>query len=178
MKIIDKDRFWLKIIYIVSAVLIMVIAFLIIGPRPSGVEGTLDVSSLPKVNAILNVGTALLLLWGLSLIKNKKQELHKKIMLSAFGTSTLFLVSYVIYHWFKSGPKIYTGEWSTIYFFILISHIVLAAGILPLAMITLYRGWNSQLSQHRRIARITLPLWLYVSATGVIVYLMLYGFQL
>ena len=63
-------------------------------------------------------------------------------------------------------------------FFILISHIVLAAGILPLAMITLYRGWNSQLSQHRRIARITLPLWLYVSVTGVIVYLMLYGFQL
>ena len=178
MKIIDKDRFWLKIIYIVSAVLSMVIAFLIIGPRPSGVEGALDVSSLPKVNAILNVGTALLLLWGFSLIKNKNQELHKKIMLSAFGTSTLFLVSYVIYHWFKSGPKVYTGEWPTIYFFILISHIVLAAGILPLAMITLYRGWNSQLSQHRRIARITLPLWLYVSVTGVIVYLMLYGFQL
>ena len=170
MKVIDKDRFWLKIIYIVSSLVGLVVAFLILGPRPSGVEGALDVSSLPKVNAILNVATAL--------IKNKKRELHKKIMLSAFGTSTLFLVSYVIYHWFKSGPKIYTGEWSTIYFFILISHIVLAAGILPLAMITLYRGWNSQLSQHRRIARITLPLWLYVSATGVIVYLMLYGFQL
>ena len=178
MKVIDKDRFWLKIIYIVSAVVGLVVAFLILGPRPSGVEGALDVSYLPKVNAILNVATALLLLLGFALIKNKKRELHKKIMLSAFGTSTLFLVSYVIYHWFKSGPKIYTGEWSTIYFFILISHIVLAAGILPLAMITLYRGWNSQLSQHRRIARITLPLWLYVSATGVIVYLMLYGFQL
>ena len=172
----DQDRFWLKTIYIVSVGLGLVVLFLILGPRPDGVEGALDVSSLPKVNAILNVGTAFLLVWGFLLIKKKKREFHKNVMLTAFGTSTLFLISYVIYHWFKSGPKLYTGDWSTIYFIILISHIVFAAAILPLAMITVYRGWNSQLMQHRKIARITLPLWLYVSVTGVFVYLMLYGY--
>ena len=95
-------------------------------------------------------------------------------MLAAFGVSTLFLISYVIYHWFKAGPKSYEGEFTTIYFIILISHIVLAAIILPMALITLYRGWQNQIQQHRKIAKITFPLWLYVSVTGVIIYLMLY----
>ena len=170
----DQDRFFVKIIYIVSAVLSLAVAFLILGPRPDGIEGVLDVSLLPKLNATLNITTALLLVWGFLLIKKKKREFHKNVMLTAFGTSTLFLISYVIYHWFKSGPKAYTGDWTTIYFIILISHIILAVVILPLAMLTLYRGWNSQLKQHRTIARITLPLWLYVSITGVMVYLMLY----
>ena len=95
-------------------------------------------------------------------------------MLTSFGTSSLFLVSYVIYHWFKSGPKLYTGNYETTYYFILITHIILAAIIIPLALFTLYRGWTSQLSKHRKIARITLPIWLYVSITGVMIYLMLY----
>lgn len=95
-------------------------------------------------------------------------------MLSAFGTSAAFLVSYVIYHWFKSGPKVYTGDFTTIYYFILLTHILLAVVIIPLALITLYRGWTSQLPKHRKIAKFTFPLWMYVSVTGVLIYIMLY----
>jgi putative membrane protein len=95
-------------------------------------------------------------------------------MLTAFGTSSTFLVSYVIYHWFKAGPKQYTGDFTEIYYFILITHIILAVIIIPLALITLYRGWTDNIGKHRRIARITLPIWLYVSVTGVVIYRMLY----
>ena len=95
-------------------------------------------------------------------------------MLSAFFTSALFLVSYVIYHWFKSGPKPYLGEFVLIYYPVLLTHIILAMLILPLAMITLYRGWVVQIQAHRKIARITFPIWMYVSVTGIIIYVMLY----
>ena len=95
-------------------------------------------------------------------------------MLTSFGISGAIFVSYVIYHWFKSGPKEYLGNYSELYFLILITHIVLAAIIIPLALLTLYRGWSENLLKHRRIAKITLPIWLYVSVTGVIIYLMLY----
>jgi|TARA_B110000240_G_C13487957_1_gene448298 putative membrane protein len=155
-------------------VISLTVAFLILGPRPEGIEGALDVSILPLVNALLNGTTTILLILGFILIKQKKREKHKSVMLSAFGMSCLFLVTYVIYHWFKSGPKLYVGDFTTIYYFILITHIVLAVIIIPLALFTLYRGWTSQLKQHRKIARITLPIWLYVSITGVIIYLMLY----
>ena len=126
------------------------------------------------VNATLNGITTLLLIIGYYLILNKKREAHKSVMLTSFGTSSLFLVSYVIYHWFKSGPKLYTGDFKIFYYIILFSHIILAALIIPLALFTLYRGWNNQIQKHRNIAKITLPIWLYVSATGVIIYLMLY----
>ena len=109
-----------------------------------------------------------------NLIINRKIDAHKNVMLTCFGTSTLFLVSYVVYHWFKSGPKLYEGDFKTTYYIILFSHIVLAAIIIPLALFTLYRGWNNQLEKHRKIAKITLPIWLYVSVTGVVIYLMLY----
>ena len=117
------------------------------------------------------------LFYGFLFIRKKKWQRHKYVMLSAFGTSGAFLVSYVIYHLFKAGPKQYTGEFTEIYLFILLTHIVLAAIIIPLALLTLYRGWVSQLKKHRKIARITLPIWLYVSGTGVVIYLMLYWFN-
>ena len=150
------------------------VAFLILGPRPEGMEGALDVSGLPFVNASLNTLTTFLLVAAYGVVRQKKIQLHKNLMLTAFGTSTAFLVTYIIYHWFKAGPKAYTGEFREIYLFILLTHIVLAAIIIPLALITLYRGWNMQVEKHRKIAKITLPLWLYVSVTGVIIYLMLY----
>ena len=170
----NKDRFWTRIIYIVSGVISLAVAFLILGPRPEGIEGSVDVSMLPFVNAALNGTTTLLLICGYILIRKKKREMHRYVMLTAFGSSTLFLVSYVIYHWFKSGPKLYIGDFQTLYYIILFTHIVLAAIIIPLALFTLYRGWISQLKRHRKIARITLPIWLYVSGTGVVIYLMLY----
>ena len=169
-----EDNFWIKIIYIVSVVISGAVAFLILGPRPEGVNGSLDVSLLPKVNASINAITTLLLVLGYFLIINKKRRLHKNVMLSSFAMSAAFLVSYIIYHWFKSGPKSYTGDYSTVYYFILITHIVLAATIIPLALLTLYRGWTDNLQLHKKIAKITLPLWLYVSVTGVAIYFMLY----
>ena len=170
----NQDSFWLRIIYIVSLIISAAVAFLILGPRPEGIEDSLDVSRLPLVNATLNGITTILLIYGYLLIRKKKRQRHKNVMLSAFGTSGAFLVSYVIYHWFKAGPKQYTGEFTEIYLFILLTHIVLAAIIIPLALITLYRGWSDNIGKHRKIAKITLPLWLYVSVTGVLIYWMLY----
>lgn len=169
-----EDNFWLKIIYVVSGVLAAAVAFLILGPRPAGTAGMLDVSALPTVNASLNTITGVLLVIGLILVKNRRVKAHKNVMMASFATSSMFLVSYVIYHWFKLAPKAYTGEFKTFYYTILLTHIVLAAGILPLALITLYRGWNNQVQKHRNIARITFPIWMYVSVTGVIIYVMLY----
>ena len=169
-----KDSFWLRIIYLLSGVLSLAVAFLILGPRPEGIEGAIDVSSLPLVNALLNMTTTILLIIGYVLIRLKKREMHRSVMLTAFFSSALFLVSYVIYHWFKSGPKAYTGDWVSVYYPVLISHIILAAAILPLAMVTLYRGWVVQIQQHKKIANITYPIWMYVSITGIIIYLMLY----
>ena len=169
-----NDIFWTKIIYIISVVISLAVAFLILGPRPEGLEGRMDVSMLPLVNASLNGITTILLLTGYILIVKKMIDKHKLVMLSAFGTSSLFLVSYVIYHWFKSGPKLYIGDYETVYYFILLTHIILAAIIIPLALFTLYRGLSTQIDKHRKIAKITLPIWLYVSVTGVLIYYMLY----
>ena len=169
-----QDSFWLRIIYLLSGVLSLAVAFLILGPRPEGIEGAIDVSSLPLVNALLNLATTILLIIGYVLIRLKKREMHRRVMLTAFFSSALFLVSYVIYHWFKSGPKAYTGDWVSVYYPVLISHIILAAAILPLAMVTLYRGWVVQIQEHKKIAKITYPIWMYVSITGIIIYLMLY----
>ena len=169
-----NDSFWLRIIYIISIVISAAVAFLILGPRPEGLEGILDVTGLPLVNATLNSITTILLIYALVLIRQKKISAHKKVMLSAFGTSSLFLISYVIYHWFKAGPKLYVGEWVTMYYTILISHIILAVIVLPLALIALYRGWNNQVSKHRKIVKFAYPVWVYVSVTGVMIYGMLY----
>ena len=169
-----NDAFWSRIIYIISTVISLAVAFLILGPRPEGLEGMLDVSALPLVNATLNSITTLLLILALIVIKQKKVDAHKKIMLTAFGTSTLFLITYVIYHWFKAGPKYYLGEWVIFYYIILISHILFAVIILPLALNSLYYGWNNQIVRHRKVVKFAYPVWLYVSITGVIIYGMLY----
>jgi|TARA_Y100000996_G_scaffold216254_1_gene169765 putative membrane protein len=169
-----NDSFWLRIIYIVSFLVSAAVAFLILGPRPEGIEGIVDVSSLPTLNAILNGSTGILLIYGYVLIIQKKRQAHKNVMLISFACSTAFLISYIIYHWFKSGPKEYIGDLQELYYFILITHIILAAIIIPLALITLYRGWNDHIGKHRKIAKITLPIWLYVSITGVMIYYMLY----
>jgi len=169
-----KDNFWIKIIYIVSIIISGAVAFLILGPRPDGINGSLDVSALPTVNASLNALTTALLILGYILIIQKKRRLHKNVMLVSFATSAAFLVSYIIYHWFKAGPKQYLGEYTLIYYIILLTHIIFATIIIPLALLTLYRGWTDNLVLHRKIAKITLPLWLYVSVTGVVIYLMLY----
>jgi len=135
----------------------------------------LQISDLPAVNAILNGTSAAFLVAGYILIRRGRQESHKRCMLAALGTSSLFLIFYVIYH-ANVGSVPFGGQGTVrlLYFTILITHVVLAAAILPLALITAARGLNAQYDRHVRIARWTLPLWIYVSVTGVAIYLMLY----
>ena len=135
----------------------------------------MSVSDLPAVNASLNAISAILLVVGYALIRQRRIEQHRRVMIAAFATSTLFLIGYVIYH-ANVGSKPFTGQGITrrIYFFILITHIVLAAFVPPMALITLIRGLRARYDRHARLARWTLPIWLYVSVTGVIVYVMLY----
>ena len=132
---------------------------------------------LPSINATLNALAAILLIWGYTLIRRKQVQRHRKVMLGAFGVSTAFLVCYLIYH-FQVGSVRYqrTGAIRGVYLVILATHTILAAAVPPLALITLSRGLGARFDKHRRIARWTLPIWLYVSVTGVVVYLMLYRF--
>jgi uncharacterized membrane protein YozB (DUF420 family) len=135
----------------------------------------LELSDLPGVNATLNGISATFLVAGFMLIKQRRWRLHKRCMLGALASSTLFLVSYVIYHAnIGSRPFTGTGTVRIVYFTILITHVVLAATILPLALVTTARGLREQFGPHVKVARWTLPLWLYVSVTGVIIYVMLY----
>ena len=135
----------------------------------------MTVYDLPALNATLNAASGLLLIVGYVLIRAGRQDQHRKCMLAAFAASSLFLVSYLVYHaQVGSVPFTRQGLVRPIYFTILITHVVLAAAVLPLALITLSKGLKARFSQHRRIARWTLPIWLYVSVTGVLVYVLLY----
>ena len=135
----------------------------------------IPLSALPTLNAILNSLSALLLLNGYLAIRRRQIRRHKMSMLGAFATSTLFLISYLVYH-AQIGSRPFTGQgWiRPLYFGILISHTVLAAAIVPLVLMTLRRALLGDFARHVPIARRTLPLWLYVSVTGVVVYWMLY----
>ena len=135
----------------------------------------LDVTDLPGVNATLNGVSAVLLSAGYALIRTGRVRQHRACMLAACATSTLFLTSYVVYH-LNVGSVAFTGQGPirVVYFSVLISHIVLAALILPLALVTLIRALRERFAAHAAIARWTLPVWLYVSVTGVMVYWMLY----
>lgn len=135
----------------------------------------MSVADLPALNASLNATSALLLTAGWRLIKAGRIAAHRRCMIAAFTASSLFLVSYVVYH-AQVGSKPFpgTGLVRTVYFAILIPHVVLAAVVLPMAIVTLRRGLRRDDVRHHAIARWTLPLWLFVSVTGVIVYVMLY----
>lgn len=130
---------------------------------------------LPTVNAALNATAAILLVTGYILIRQGRKEAHRKVMLSAFATSVLFLVCYLMYH-FQAGSVRFQkqGTIRTVYLAVLLSHTVLAAAVPVLAIVTLRRALAGKYALHRTIARITLPVWLYVSVTGVVVYWMLY----
>jgi putative membrane protein len=132
-------------------------------------------ADLPALNAVLNGLSAVFLSIGYVLIRRGRWTLHRRAMLAAFTTSVLFLVSYLTYH-AHIGSKHFpgTGTARTIYLSILLTHTVLAAAIVPLALVTLSRGLSARYDRHRAIARWTLPIWIYVSITGVVVYWMLY----
>ena len=135
----------------------------------------MSIHDLPAVNASLNAISGVLLVIGYALMRARKIDLHRRVMIGAFAASSLFLVCYVVYH-AQVGSVRFTrqGFVRPLYFTILITHVTLAAVVLPLAIMTLSRGLKRRYPQHRRIARWTFPIWMYVSVTGVLVYVLLY----
>ncbi|MCP5110284.1 MAG: DUF420 domain-containing protein [bacterium] len=135
----------------------------------------MDATILPHVNACLNGAAASLLVIGYRLIRAGRREAHKRVMIAAFAMSVLFLVSYLTYHYLVGSVRFQgTGAIRTVYLTILATHSILAAAVPLLAVITLVRAWKGRFEKHKRIARWTLPIWLYVSVTGVVIYWMLY----
>jgi uncharacterized membrane protein YozB (DUF420 family) len=136
----------------------------------------MDYTQLPHLNALLNTLSALFLVTGFLFIRRKNVRAHRAMMTCALTSSTLFLISYLTYHFVYQGLTRFTGQGfvRAVYLTILLTHTVLAAIILPFVLLTVTRALRGDFNRHRRIARWTFPMWLYVSVTGVIVYLMLY----
>lgn len=168
----DKKKMYKNIIIGISILIPIVVAFLyIFVPDKSLLD--IDVSFLPKLNASINFLVSCFLLLGLFFIKKGDKEKHQKAMLTAFALSSVFLISYVVYH-FLSESVAFGGEGmiKPIYFFILITHIVLAAVVLPFILFSFYFSLTDQIEKHKKLSRITWPMWFYVSITGVLVYLL------
>ena len=135
----------------------------------------MDVTDLPALNATLNLTSAILVATGIYFIRNGRKVAHRTCMLTALAVSSLFLVSYLVYHYnVGSVPFEREGLIRTVYLAILLSHTVLAVAIVPMVLRTAYLAWRERFAEHTRIARWTFPIWIYVSVTGVVVYLMLY----
>lgn len=170
-----KQRNFTPLIWVFSV--IAVILILGVNYLPRSTTGTIlgiDLAILPLLNAVFNGITFVFLLSSLVMIMRKNIKAHSRLIYAAFIATIFFLVSYLTYH-AMAGSTSYGGSGflNYLYYFILITHIILATALLPLALITLGRGMNMQVAKHRKIARWTMPIWLYVSLTGVIVYLMI-----
>jgi putative membrane protein len=169
-----RDRWFLPAIGLVSLLVLVGVGFILLG-RGARAEGEYSLSRLPAVNAFLNGTSAVLLSMGYVCIRRRRVTGHKICMSTAFAVSCLFLISYLIHH-YQAGSVPFSGQgWiRPVYFSLLISHVILAALVVPLALTTLYRAVSARFDKHVRIARWTLPIWLYVSVSGVVVYVMLY----
>ena len=166
-----SERTLATIVYGLSAVVCTLVVVLVVAPQALVFEG-LDVSGLPAFHATLNGTNALLLTAGYVFIRNGRIGAHRTAMASAFALSCVFLISYLIYHSQASDASFGGVGWvRPLYFFILISHIVLAPIVMPLALFAVARALRNEIGKHRKIVRWTLPLWLYVAVTGVLVYL-------
>ncbi len=160
-------------VYLLSAGVCLLVLILILSPQLIVIEG-LDVSPLPRAHAVINGATAILLLLGYRFIRRGEIGWHRIAMVAAFGLSCIFLLSYLVYH--SQAPEARFGGGGAVralYFGVLVTHIVLASIVLPLALYTVARALREEFPRHRRVARWTLPVWLYVAVTGVIVYLMM-----
>jgi putative membrane protein len=167
-----NEKLYTGLVWAVSVAIPLVVAVLLYLPKGK-LEGW-NLSFLPLMNACINSTVSLLLIAGYYFIRTGQRYRHQVAMLSAVTLSVVFLLSYVLYHYQAEETRFGgVGFIRYIYFFILISHIILATVIVPLALFTIYRAWRGQFDRHKRIARWTFPLWLYVSITGVVVYLMI-----
>ena len=168
-----KDSFFVPLIITLSVIVPIAVAALMIFPDYLHIKSdNIDFSSLPFFHAILNGSTGILLFTGYVLIKNKNTKAHKLSMMSAFVLSSIFLISYVVSK-LTNAPTPFGGEGSIryVYFFVLISHIILSIPVLPLALFSIYRGLTGEFSKHKKIVKWTFPIWMYVAVTGVMVYL-------
>jgi putative membrane protein len=168
-----NDKVYFRIIATISILIPVVVALLLYLPEDWRPQSR-DLSFLPAFHAILNSLVSVALITGYVFIRNKNKTAHQWSMISAFALSAVFLISYVVYH-STNEPTSFGGEGfiKSVYYFILISHIILAAVILPLVLFTVYFASRTNFEKHRKIARYTFPLWLYVSVTGVLVYLLI-----
>ena len=182
-----NDRPMLMLIGVLSAAIPLVVAFLLFMPQ-TGKLGDFDVRILPHVNGVLNSATAFALIAGFFSVKNKNINLHRAFMLLAFTLSSVFLVSYVLYH-FQS-EQLFFGDTNNdkilndveklavsgtrpIYLFVLLTHIVLSVAVVPLVLLSLYFAFTGQIERHKKTVKWTFPVWLYVAVSGVTVYLMM-----
>jgi putative membrane protein len=169
-----SDRRFMIANAVVSALALSLLAWLLL--LRSGVPGSDSLSFMPAVNASLNATAAVLLLAGWRAIKQQNRSLHKRLMVSAFCASSLFLVGYVAYHYMHGDTKFMgQGAIRFAYFSILISHVLLSIAIVPMALAALYFAYQQRFQVHAKIARVLFPIWLYVSVTGVVIFFMLRG---
>lgn len=170
----DKGFFAFAMVF--SLIAVGIIAWILVGPRETPAAAGLDVSFLPAVNASLNATAAALLAFGWIAIRQKQQDRHKKLMLGAFAASSLFLISYLTYHYVHgdtSYPREGSGLDRAFYLLVLASHVILSIPVVPMALMAFYFAFRRDFVRHRRITRILAPIWLYVSVTGVLVFLLL-----
>ena len=168
-----QDSIFIPLIIGLSISIPIVVALLMLFPTVFYIESeSIDFSSLPFFHAILNGSTAILLLTGFILIKNKRTKAHKVAMLTAFVLSAIFLISYVISK-LTNNPVPFRGEGVIryVYFFVLISHILLSIAVLPLALFSIYRGMIGEIDKHKVLVQWTFPIWMYVAITGVLIYI-------
>lgn len=169
-----SDRTFFAFNAVLSTVALSVLAYLLLIRRGSG--GELDLSFMPAVNAALNASAATCLAAGWLAIRSKRPRLHKFLMVSAFAASSLFLVGYLAYHYVHGDTRYQgTGPARVVYLVILASHVLLSMTVVPLALTSFFFAYQGNFARHKRVAKITLPIWLYVSVTGVVVFFMLRG---
>ncbi len=183
-----SDKFIFRLIMGVSIFVFLVVVILNRKIIPVTIDIPRFVYFLPKLNAIINGTCSVLLLISLYFIKNKNITAHKRTNIITFMLSSLFLVSYIMFHYFAPETKfgdlnndgvlnpqeiIASGNLRYVYYVILITHIVLAAGVLPLILLSFFRGLKMQVDKHKKLVRWTFPIWLYVTVTGVVVYIMI-----
>ncbi len=166
------ERLAAWVIGALTAIVIGGVALVIYVPHGGHAGGS---SCLPEINASLNATATILLSTGYILIRRRRIAAHRTCMIAAFAASSLFLVTYLIHHARVGSVPFHGAAWlRPVYFGLLVPHIVLAALVVPLALTTIYRAWRGRFDRHRRLARVTLPIWLYVSVSGVLVYVLLY----
>ncbi len=167
-----SDRAAAAVIAVLSAGAVALIAYILLFRAPTNDGAALGF--MPAVNASFNALSTALIIAGVVAIKRGLRDTHKKLMLGALGSSTLFLIGYLVYH-YVHGDTRYPGEGAlrSVYLFVLASHVILSIAVVPLVMVVLYLAWNSRFIGHKRIAKVAYPIWLYVSVTGVLIYFML-----